>query len=75
MFSCNVDGILNDLPGVAFIDKAADWKAAPIGGFNMPPEHSELGDYGTGISKTSGARHDLLRYSAPDSLIQLLKML
>jgi hypothetical protein len=40
MFSCNVDGILNDLPGVAFIDKAADWKAAPIGGFNMPPEHS-----------------------------------
>jgi len=21
MFSCNVDGILNDLPGVAFIDK------------------------------------------------------
>jgi len=40
MFSCNVDGILNDLPGVAFIDKAADWKATPIGGFNMPPEHS-----------------------------------
>jgi hypothetical protein len=42
MFSCNVDGILNDLPGVAFIDKAADWKAAPIGGFNMPPEHSAI---------------------------------
>ena len=40
MFSCNVDGILNDLPGVVFIDRAADWKAAPIGGFNMPPEHS-----------------------------------
>jgi len=40
MFSCNVDGILNDLPGVAFIDKAAAWKAAPIGGFNMRPEHS-----------------------------------
>jgi len=46
MFSCNVDGILNDLPGVAFIDKAADWKATPIGGFNMPPEHSVLDDIG-----------------------------
>jgi len=40
MFSCNVDRIRNFLPGVAFGDEAADWKAAPIGGFNMPPEHS-----------------------------------
>jgi hypothetical protein len=40
MFSCNVDEFLNNLPGVAFIDKAADWKAAPIGGLNMRPEHS-----------------------------------
>jgi hypothetical protein len=41
MFSCNVDEILNVLPGVAFSDKAADRKAAPIRGFNTPPEHSE----------------------------------
>jgi hypothetical protein len=42
MFSCNVDEFLNNLPGVAFIDKAADWKAAPIGGLNMRPEHSVI---------------------------------
>jgi hypothetical protein len=30
---------------VAFIDKAADWKATPIGGFNMPPEHSAYFGY------------------------------
>jgi predicted nucleic acid-binding protein len=29
-------------PGVAFSDEAADRKAAPIGGFNMPREHSAL---------------------------------